>query len=633
MPCGPRQADLTVNMTALATDKHTGIKRCALCKIDRKGRFILANQEAQNLFGLTEVELFGRPFVNFLDAADRPVFQQLVKNRNPYETAFDSACLTLLSHTGVPIPATVIVSVNFGGGNPANYQIVMRPEDRKVTAGRSGTHGQHWEELARLLSSDDDWSDLQHVVDLLRDLTGISAIAIYDITDPEISRLVPAGAEAPGLPALEHNAAGFASDGGDRDTARLANEVRATFALAPDRLGLIRFVLPEAGADGERKNQRSRTELVAELIHAARPPIQIPGVTEAAAESSHSTPEVMDRLGTGMIILNGPGEVIEYNQAAGSILSPASEPIGSLQEVIELIGARCGDGATSSIEGYLAASSSHDSPPGFDASFPTLDGSTLRVKIIPLEANSEKRCCLLFCEGDTRPVDMTTPRGLSLQVVGGAVTMLRSSVEAAASVWQKLEHEHHNDLKRDGGFYLTCLSHHLDAMTVSLGDLEQMVRLIGDDEELQIVDLQLLIERLAAELTAAHPELSFAVRHTDLPKIKLSLRKITAVLHDVLAIGVQAEGDCEVEVTVAASVENGNCVIWVRDNGPGLTRKQQKRIFRLRRSCVPGETGRAPDLSAGLLPAREIVASMNGFLELESDPGKGTIIKIVVPLS
>jgi len=620
-------------MTVLATDKHTGIRRCALCKIDRKGRFILANQEAQNLFGLNEVELFGRPFVNFLDAPDRPIFQQLVKNRNPYETAFDSACLTLLSHKGEPIPATVIVSVNFGGGNPANYQIVMRPEDRKVVAGQSGTNGQHWERLARLLSSDDGWTDLHYVVDLLCALTGISAVAVYDITDADFTRLVPAEVEAPGLPALEYDAAGLAFDGADRDTPWPPNEVRATFALAPDRVGLIRFVLPEADADEQHQDHRSTAVLVAELINAARPPIQMQVPTESPAVCSHSTLEVMDRLGTGMIILNGPGEVIECNQAAASILSPASEPIVNWQGASELIGARCGDGATSAIDGYLAASSSHDFPPSFDVSFPTVDGSTLRVRIIPLGANSEKCCCLLFSEGDTRPVDTTTPRGLSLQVVDGAVSMLRSSVEAAASVWQKLEHEHHNDLKRDGGFYLTCMSHHLDAMTVGLGELEHMVRLIGGDEELQIVDLQLLIERLAADLTAAHPELSFAVRHTDLPKIKLPLRKITAVLHDVLAIGVQAEDGREVEVTVAASVENGNCVIWVRDNGPGLTRRQQKRIFRLRRSCVPGETGRAPDLSAGLLPAREIVRSMNGFLELESSPGTGTIIKIVVPLS
>jgi signal transduction histidine kinase len=210
--------------------------------------------------------------------------------------------------------------------------------------------------------------------------------------------------------------------------------------------------------------------------------------------------------------------------------------------------------------------------------------------------------------------------------------MLRSSVEAASSVWQKLEHEHHNDLKRDGGFYLTCLSHHLESLSASLGDLDRMVRLIADDEALQIVDLQLLIERLATELTVAHPDLSFSVRHTDLPKIKLPLRKITAVLYDVLATGIQAAGDREVEVTVAASVENGNCVMWIRDNGPGLTRKQQRRIFRMRRTGVTGGGSRAADLSTGLLQAREVLSSINGHLELESCPGKGTIIKIVVPL-
>lgn len=84
-------------------------------------------------------------------------------------------------------------------------------------------------------------------------------------------------------------------------------------------------------------------------------------------------------------------------------------------------------------------------------------------------------------------------------------------------------------------------------------------------------------------------------------------------------------------VELGASMQPNNQVrFWVKDNGPGLTPKEQARLFtpftRLSRLDVQGH-------GLGLSIVRRIVEKLNGEVGIESDglPGRGSIFKFTLP--
>jgi PAS domain S-box-containing protein len=608
-------------MTVATIDQTVSITRCGLCKIDRKGRFILANQEAQRLLGLSEVELFGRPFIDFIRTSDRPTYQQLIKNRNPYDTGYDSAAVTMVSADGQTRPVTLVASINFGGGTPANYQIIIRPDDAPTQAPDSETVS--WETLLRILVLEFDQPDFRKLVDLLRDVTGAAVVSLHDLSDEHHGCLASTDGAVADLAQLDNELKQ------NKDGSKVPDEVRATFNLGPGRTALVRFASVPSDSKENEAQVRWRCELAASLIHAVRSPQE----SEAPpAEQATTYPaQVLDQLRIGFVAFDRVGLVTQHNRTFESFFSPPGD-LTQVSQIVALIGAECGEGAASAIDGYMSVLAGCDCLPGFKATYDMVEGRSLSIEILPLESSPEQAShCFLFYESEAGPARPSIGRGVSSQVGTTAIELLKSTMDATTSVWQKLEHEHHDQLNRDGGFYLGCLSHHLDTMSDTIRDFERMLKLIGDEEEAQKVDLGLLITRVTDGILETHPGTRLVVRHNELPKVTVPLRKLTAVLHDVLDISAQVQSERTVEATVTASVENGTCVIWVRDNGSGLNSRQKKTLFTLRRSFAKDKTGKPGGLSVGVAVAREIIASINGTLELDSRPGKGTIIKIVFP--
>jgi len=80
---------------------------------------------------------------------------------------------------------------------------------------------------------------------------------------------------------------------------------------------------------------------------------------------------------------------------------------------------------------------------------------------------------------------------------------------------------------------------------------------------------------------------------------------------------------------VTLSLQRGvdSAVISVADTGKGIAPEEQKKIFQLFHTTRPGGTG------IGLANAFRFVQLHNGQIEFESEPGRGTIFRIELPLA
>jgi PAS domain S-box-containing protein len=105
------------------------------------------------------------------------------------------------------------------------------------------------------------------------------------------------------------------------------------------------------------------------------------------------------------------------------------------------------------------------------------------------------------------------------------------------------------------------------------------------------------------------------------------LRQVLANLIDN-AVKYSPDGG-EVEVRLAS--DNGECVIEVADEGLGIPSSELERIFEKFYRLDPQQTRGVGGSGLGLYICRELVERMNGRLEVDSEPGRGSRFTVALP--
>ncbi|MCG6928077.1 MAG: HAMP domain-containing protein [Acidobacteria bacterium] len=109
----------------------------------------------------------------------------------------------------------------------------------------------------------------------------------------------------------------------------------------------------------------------------------------------------------------------------------------------------------------------------------------------------------------------------------------------------------------------------------------------------------------------------------DVPEVEADSDQIKRVLLNVINNALDAMDGREGELRLSTRAEEGEVVIRVDDNGPGL--EDVERIFE------PHYTTKVKGTGLGLAIARQIVAEHGGRIDAESTPGRGTSVRIHLP--
>lgn len=104
--------------------------------------------------------------------------------------------------------------------------------------------------------------------------------------------------------------------------------------------------------------------------------------------------------------------------------------------------------------------------------------------------------------------------------------------------------------------------------------------------------------------------------------------RLTNVLEHLIRNAQEAAGG-DGRVEVAAGAQNGEAVIEIRDNGPGMTAEfVRERLFRPFDS-TKGSKG----MGIGAFQAREYIRSLQGWIDVDTAAGRGTTVRVVIPLA
>ncbi|MFC4077151.1 sensor histidine kinase [Salinithrix halophila] len=100
------------------------------------------------------------------------------------------------------------------------------------------------------------------------------------------------------------------------------------------------------------------------------------------------------------------------------------------------------------------------------------------------------------------------------------------------------------------------------------------------------------------------------------------------ILKQLISNAVRYSSDSGEKVTVSSFFRGKNAVLEVRDRGVGIPKKDVERVFE---PYYTGENGRifSESTGMGLYLVRKVCRHLDHHVELESEPGEGTAVRIV----
>lgn len=172
-----------------------------------------------------------------------------------------------------------------------------------------------------------------------------------------------------------------------------------------------------------------------------------------------------------------------------------------------------------------------------------------------------------------------------------------------------------------------------DAIATVTGAVRRISQLIAQLERgseasgRECFDLQSALAEAVARCGVREPRPAFSAGDGRLA-VEADRERLASVMEHLIR-NAQEAARAGGKVQVSAGARDGNAVVEIRDDGPGMTPAfVREKLFRPFES-TKGSKG----MGIGAYQAREYVRSVGGWLEVDSRPGQGTLVRIVLPLA
>jgi signal transduction histidine kinase len=179
-----------------------------------------------------------------------------------------------------------------------------------------------------------------------------------------------------------------------------------------------------------------------------------------------------------------------------------------------------------------------------------------------------------------------------------------------------------------------------ESLSVIAAEAARLERLVGDVLDLakldtrrftlrrEEVDMARLLERAYRTFTEEARARGIDYQHeiSARPVIVADGDRVLQIISNLLSNAFRWTPDGG-RVELALAKENGDVSVAVQDSGPGIPEDEIDRIFRPFWSRDGGGTG------LGLAIARELATAHGGRIVLDTEPGRGTCFKLVLPAS
>ena len=146
----------------------------------------------------------------------------------------------------------------------------------------------------------------------------------------------------------------------------------------------------------------------------------------------------------------------------------------------------------------------------------------------------------------------------------------------------------------------------------------------------ELLDIQNILEDVRLSIAPQLVE-SGAILIEDIQVSELTFvrRKLRSVIYNLISNAIKyTPVDRKPEILISTYKENDQVVIAVKDNGIGISKKDQEHIFDKFKRITKTVEG----TGVGLYLVNTIITSAGGSIEIESEPGQGSTFKIFLKM-
>ncbi|HVZ45056.1 MAG TPA: PAS domain S-box protein [Ramlibacter sp.] len=175
-------------------------------------------------------------------------------------------------------------------------------------------------------------------------------------------------------------------------------------------------------------------------------------------------------------------------------------------------------------------------------------------------------------------------------------------------------------------------------MDAILAGAQRMRRLIDDllkyassgrsDYPMRLAGLDSLLDDALANLSSAIAQAGATIERGPLPTIECD-QSMAQVFQNLIGNALKFRGDAAPRIRVGCAEEAEAWVLQVEDNGIGIAAEHFKRIFVLFQRLHP--RGRYEGTGVGLAICKKIVERHGGWIEVDSQPGRGACFSVRLP--
>ncbi len=185
--------------------------------------------------------------------------------------------------------------------------------------------------------------------------------------------------------------------------------------------------------------------------------------------------------------------------------------------------------------------------------------------------------------------------------------------------------------------YLSVIVHEAERLTRLINQVLDLSKMEAGRAEWQMgaVNPREVIEHAVAATSGLFADKG-ATLEVDLPDevppVLADRDRLVQVAINLLSNAAKFSPDTGGRVAISLRVLPGEIRVHVRDNGPGITPKDQDLLFEKFRQVGDTLNAKPRGTGLGLAISREIIQHFGGRLWVESDPGKGATFSFAIPL-
>jgi two-component system phosphate regulon sensor histidine kinase PhoR len=336
-------------------------------------------------------------------------------------------------------------------------------------------------------------------------------------------------------------------------------------------------------------------------------------------QESRTLIAVLDGMAEGLWVTNAEGTVVRHNDALRDMLQAPGTIVGQRplallrnEALNDAVRRACREGASTRLELTL------------EGLFPR----TLAIRVTPLGGDLPGSAAVFHDVTELRHLEKVRK-----DFVANVSHELRTPITAIRGYAETLQSGALGDAVMAPKM-VDIIHRQSERLSELVEDLLELSRLESREVKLNLVDVPLAVAASrAAEVVRHKAEGKRITVELDVPSSLVGRgdeRGLEQVLLNLLdnAVKYTPEGG---RVKVTGALEDGRCVVHVRDTGVGIETRHLARIFE---RFYRVDKGRSRDMGGtglGLSIVKHLMSAMGGEVRVESQPNEGSVFTIFLP--